>query len=269
MTVHPKPAASAAARAWWRALLSSAGTIIASGGLAVTLMVACATKPSSDTATASVPEARTAMSQQPNTLSDAERREGWRLLFDGTNLNAWREYKGDAIAPAWRVVDGNIVKNVPTEDIVTREQFGDFELAFDWKIAPKGNSGVMYRVTEDGDETYWSGPEYQVLDNSRGERSLEQAGSLYALYAPVGAVTKPVGEYNQGRIVIRKGHVEHWLNGVKVVAYQLGSDDFKARVAGSKFKAWPMFAKGAKGHIALQNHGDAVAYRNIKIRRLD
>jgi hypothetical protein len=211
-----------------------------------------------------------AFAQPMNTLTPAETKAGWTLLFDGKSTAGWRGFKTPAPDAGWHVADGALSPDPKaSKDIMTKDQFGDFELAFDWKISPKGNSGVMYRVTEDGDETYWSGPEYQVLDNARGERPLEQAGSLYALYAPVGAVTKPVGEYNQGRIVVRKGHVEHWLNGVKVVAYDLGSDDFKARVAGSKFKAWPMFAKGAKGHIALQNHGDAVAYRNIKIRRLD
>ena len=145
---------------------------------------------------------------------------------------------------------------------------GDFELAFEWKISPKGNSGVMFHVTETGDETYWSGPEYQVLDNARGERPPERAGALYALYAPSVDVPKPVGEYNSSRILVKGGQVEHWLNGVKVAAYDMASADFKARVAASKFKAWPQFAASPTGHIALQNHGDPVWYRNIKIRPL-
>lgn len=210
-----------------------------------------------------------ALAQPMNSLTAAETKAGWKLLFDGKSTAGWRGFKAPEPDRGWHVVDGALSPDPKaSRDIMTKEVFGDFDLSFDWKISPKGNSGVMYRVTEDGAETYWSGPEYQVLDNSRGERPLEQAGSLYALYAPVGAVTKPVGEFNQGRIVVRNGHVEHWLNGTKVVEYDLGSADFKARVAASKFKAWPMFATGATGHIALQNHGDAVAYRNIKIREL-
>ncbi|MBX3485354.1 DUF1080 domain-containing protein [Phenylobacterium sp.] len=209
-----------------------------------------------------------ALAQPMNTLTPAEKEAGWTLLFDGRTTAGWRGFR--TAAPDWHVADGALSPDPKkSRDIMTQATFGDFDLAFEWKIGPKGNSGVMYRVTEDGDETYWSGPEYQVLDNSRGEPPRQRAGALYDLYAPQGAVTKPVGEYNQGRILIEKGHVEHWLNGVKVVEYDLGSDDFKAKVAASKFRAWPMFGKGATGHIALQNHGDAVAYRNIRIRRLD
>jgi hypothetical protein len=211
-----------------------------------------------------------AFAQPMNTLTPAEKQAGWSLLFDGKTTAGWRGFKTVAPDAGWHVADGALSPDPKaSKDIMTKETFGDFDLCFEWKISPKGNSGVMYRVTEDGDETYWSGPEYQVLDNSRGEPPLQRAGALYDLYAPQGAMTRPVGEYNQGRIVIRKGHVEHWLNGVKVVEFDLGSEEFKAKVAASKFKAWPMFGQGATGHIALQNHGDDVAYRNIKVRRLD
>ena len=211
-----------------------------------------------------------ALAQPMNRLTPAEKGAGWSLLFDGATTAGWRGFKAPAPDAGWHVADGALSPDPKTsKDIMTKDTFGDFDLTFEWKVGPKGNSGVMYRVTEDGQETYWSGPEYQVLDNSRGEPPRQRAGALYDLYEPVGAATKPVGEYNQGRIVIRKGHVEHWLNGAKVVEYDLGSDDFKARVNRSKFRAWPMFAQGARGHIALQNHGDDVAYRNIRIRRLD
>jgi len=207
---------------------------------------------------------------QVNTLTAAEKQAGWTLLFDGRTTEGWRGFKAPAPDPGWHVKDGALSPDPKTsKDIMTKEMFGDFELAFDWKIAAKGNSGLMYRVTEDGEQTYWSGPEYQVLDNSRGEPPLQRAGALYDLYAPSQDATRPVGEFNQGRIVVRRGHVEHWLNGVKVVEYELGSADFKAKVAASKFKAWPMFGVAPQGHIALQNHGDEVAFRNIKIRRLD
>jgi hypothetical protein len=212
--------------------------------------------------------AETAMAQ-PNTLTAAEKKAGWKLLFDGKTTAGWRGFKVPAPDPGWHVKDGALGPDPKTsKDIITKESFGDFELSFEWKISPMGNSGVMYRVTEDGEQTYWSGPEYQVLDNAHGEKPPEQAAALYALSPPVGATPKPVGEFNQARIVVRGTKVEHWLNGVKVVEYDIASPDFKARVAASKFKAWPQFAASKSGHIALQNHGNEVWYRNLKIRPL-
>lgn len=209
------------------------------------------------------------MSAEPNTLTPEEAAAGWRLLFDGKTLDGWRGFKAEAPDAGWRVEDGAIGPDPKrSRDLMTRERFGDFELTFDWKISPKGNSGVMYRVIEEGGQTYHSGPEYQVLDNSRGEPPLERAGALYGLYAPAVDATKPVGEYNQSRIVVNGSKVEHWLNGQKVVEADMASEEFKTRVAGTKFRAWPQFAASPEGHIALQNHGDEVAYRNIKIRPL-
>jgi hypothetical protein len=212
------------------------------------------------------------MTQQANTLSDAERRDGWRLLFDGTNLNAWREYRGDAIGPAWRIVDGNIVKNVPTEDLVTREQFGDFELTLDWKVAKGGNAGIFYRATEEYDKVYWSAPEYQLLDDPNhrdGQNPLTSAGAAYGLYpAPRGAV-KPAGEWNTARIVARGAHIEHWLNGTKMADYEAGSPEWEAKVKESKFKDWPNYGRARRGLIALQgDHGGELMLRNIKIREI-
>ena len=211
----------------------------------------------------------TAMAE-PNTLTAAEKKAGWKLLFDGKTTQGWRGFKAPAPDPGWTAKDGALGPDPKTsKDIMTQEMFGDFELSFEWRISPKGNSGVMYRVIEEGGQTYHSGPEYQVLDNSRGEPPLQRAGALYDLYAPAKDVTRPVGAFNESRIVIRRGRVEHWLNGEKVVEYELGSPEFKAKVAASKFKAWPMFGTASRGHIALQNHGDEVAYRSIKIRPLD
>ncbi|WP_068878676.1 MULTISPECIES: DUF1080 domain-containing protein [unclassified Phenylobacterium] len=203
-----------------------------------------------------------------NALTAAERAAGWRLLFDGTSTEGWRGFKTPEPDPGW-TAKGELSPDPKTsKDLMTRDTFENFDLTFEWKIGPKGNSGVMFHVTEAGGQTYESGPEYQVLDNSRGEPPLEQAGGLFALYAPEGAVTKPVGEYNTGRILVDHGKVEHWLNGVKVAAYDMNSADFKARVAASKFTRWPTFAAAPSGHIALQNHGDPVAFRNLKIRPL-
>lgn len=210
-----------------------------------------------------------ALAAAPNTLTPAEKAAGWRLLFDGKSTAGWRGFKAAAPDAGWKVVDGALMPDPKTsKDLMTKDEFGSFELDFDWKISPKGNSGVMFHVIEQGDETYQSGPEYQLLDNSRGERPLEQAGGLYALYAPSMDMTKPVGEFNAARIIVDHGHVQHWLNGMMVAEYDLGSADFKAKVAGSKFKAWPQFASAPTGHIALQNHGNAVAFRNIKIKVL-
>ena len=201
-----------------------------------------------------------------NTLTDAEKAAGWTLLFDGKSMDAWRTFKQPT--SDWKVVDGALAPDPKTSgDLITKAQFGSFEFAFDWKVSPKGNSGVMYHVTEAGERTYWSGPEYQVLDNSRGEPPLQRAGALYDLYAPAVDATRPVGEYNHGRLVVNGDRVEHWLNGQKVVEYDLGSPEFKAKVAASKFKAWP-FAQSPTGHIALQNHGDDVWYKNLKVRAL-
>lgn len=201
-----------------------------------------------------------------NTLTAAEKAAGWKLLFDGKSMDAWRGFKKPA--SDWKVADGALAPDPKASgDLITKEQFGSFELAFDWKVSPKGNSGVMYHVTEDAAQSYFSGPEYQVLDNSRGEPPLQRAGALYDLYAPSADVTKPVGEFNQSRLIVTGNHVEHWLNGRKVAAYELGSPEFKAKVAASKFKAWP-FAASPTGHIALQNHGDDVWYKNLKVRAL-
>lgn len=203
-----------------------------------------------------------------NTLTAAEKKAGWTLLFDGKSTAGWRGFKTPEPDAGW-TAKGELSPDPKTsKDIMTKDSFENFDLTFDWKISPKGNSGVMFHVSEAGTQTYESGPEYQVLDNSRGEPPLEQAGGLFALYAPEGAATRPVGDYNTGRILVDHGKVEHWLNGVKVAAYDLNSADFKARVAASKFARWPLFAAAPAGHIALQNHGDAVAFRNLKIRRL-
>ena len=204
-----------------------------------------------------------------NILTAAEKKAGWALVFDGKTTAGWRGFKAPAPDAGWTVKDGALSPDPKlSKDLMTKAEFENFELAFDWRIAPKGNSGVMFHVIETGDETYESGPEYQILDNSRGEAPPEQAAGLYALYAPVGAVTRPVGEFNQARLVVEHGKVQHWLNGVKVAEYDLGSADFKARVAASKFKRWPQFARSPTGHIALQNHGNDVAFRNLKIRVL-
>jgi hypothetical protein len=195
----------------------------------------------------------------------------WRTLFDGRSLDAWRGFRNDRVPAGWQAVDGALTRVGEGGDLITRDEFGDFELALEWKVAEGGNSGIMYRVTEDAAATYETGPEMQVLDDARhkdGESRLTAAGSAYGLYAAPAGVVKPAGEWNAVRILVRGSHVEHWLNGVKVVEYELGSPDWKGKVEASKFKQWPGYGRAAKGHIALQDHGDRVAYRDIKIRTL-
>lgn len=214
-------------------------------------------------------QTQTQTQAQMNRLTEAERTAGWRLLFDGTTTLGWRGYHMDSMPSGWQVVDGALTRVGGGGDIITRDQFGDFELALEWKIAPGGNSGIMYRVTEEYDASYKSGPEMQVLDDSAhadGQDRLTSAGSNYALNAAPAGVVKRAGEWNAVRILVKGNHVEHWLNGQKVVEYELMSPDWETRVKQSKFAEWPGYGRAARGHIALQDHGDGVAYRNIKIR---
>jgi hypothetical protein len=214
-----------------------------------------------------------AAAAKPNMLSSAEKSAGWKLLFDGKSLDGWRGYKTEAIGAGWQVQDGALVLTAAKAgDLVTKEEFGDFELAFEWKISEGGNSGVIYRAGLGESAPYRFGPEYQVLDNEKATDNKlgnHLAGSLYDMGPEVPRdLTKPVGEWNQSRLVVKGWAVEHWLNGKKVVAVDLASPEGKALIAASKFKTWPKFATLSKGHIALQDHGNVVSYRSIKIREL-
>ncbi len=206
-----------------------------------------------------------------NTLTATEKAQGWRLLFDGKSLDGWREFKKTAVGPGWQVADGVLTLAQPDKaaDIITIGSYANFDLQFDWKISRNGNSGVYYHVIEQGETGYESGPEYQLLDNAHGEPPLQRAGGLFGLYAPSQDVTRPVGEFNHSRLVVDHGHVQHWLNGVQVTEYQIGSPDFKARVAGTKFARWPLFATADTGHISLQDHESVVAFRDIKIKVIE
>jgi len=194
---------------------------------------------------------------------------------EGTLLDAsqWRNYQGEGISEGWKA-EGNTLSVVksPAGDLISKESYGNFELTFEWKISAGGNSGVFFHVQESAELPYvfYSGPEFQVLDNKgRSEPPLEQAGSLFALYAPEADHTKPVGEFNTSKLIVNGGHVEHWINGHRVVNYDMDSTEFKDKVAASKFGKWPAFAAKREGHLALQDHGDPVTFRNIRITRLD
>lgn len=195
--------------------------------------------------------------------------DGWISL---DSLERWRGYRKDHVPEQWVEQDGAIhLTRGGAGDLVTREQFESFQLELEWKISPRGNSGIMFHVSEDQPETYMSGPEMQVLDNSvfDGEVDLlHAAGADYALHAPAEDSSRPAGEWNAVRIVVDGPHVEYWLNGVRQCSYELWSEDWEARVAASKFAQWPGFGRNRTGHVALQDHGDPVWYRNIRIRRL-
>jgi hypothetical protein len=216
-------------------------------------------------------QAETQTGASVSALTPDELAAGWRPLFDGTTTAGWRGYRRADMPSGWQVVDGALTRVGAGGDIVTNDQFANFELALEWKVAPGGNSGIFYRVTEVGDQSYHSGPEMQVLDDARhkdGGSRLTSAGSLYGIYAAPAGVVKTAGEWNAVRIVVNGSHVEHWLNGVKVVDYELGSPDWEKRVGDAKFKEWPAYGRAKRGHIALQDHGDWVAFRNIKIKVL-
>ncbi len=201
-----------------------------------------------------------------------EFREGFRQLFDGRTLAGWRGFQKEGVPDGWQVVDGAITRVGPAGDLVSAQVFRDFELRLEWKVAPGGNSGIFYRVSEEGvQHAYESGPEMQVLDDAAhpdGKSRLTSAGACYGLYPAPAGVVKPAGEWNAVRIIVRGTHVEHWLNGQRVVSYELGSPDWEAKVKASKFAEWPPYGRAKEGRIGLQDHGDRVSYRNIRIKVL-
>jgi hypothetical protein len=207
---------------------------------------------------------------QPNTLTAKKKAEGWRLLFDGATTAGWRGFRQTTIPAGWQAIDGSLTRLGPGGDIVTIDQFGDFELTIEWKLAPNGNSGIFYRVTEDDDVMWHTAPEYQLIDSGYKEplKPAQYAGSNYDLDPPARDATRPIGTWNETRILVKGSHVEHWLNGVKVVEYELWTDAWQRRVRASKFKDFAAYGRAHRGHIGLQDHGDSVAFRNIKIREI-
>ena len=209
-----------------------------------------------------------------NTLSAAEKNAGWQLLFDGHTLNGWHNFKKNGVRSGWQIKDGALICADPHNagDIVTSNQFQWFELQLDYNISEAGNSGIMFHVTDVGNAVWATGPEFQLEDNVKAADT-QRCGWLYALYQPpldpgTGKTldaTKPVGEWNHVRLLVTREKCEHEINGVKYFEYVLGSDDFNARVAKSKFGKMPFFAKSNSGFIALQGDHGSVSFRNIKI----
>lgn len=204
-------------------------------------------------------------------LTQAEKAAGWELLFDGKSLEGWHTYL-KASAQGWKVVDGVLLTEGGKGDLVTDEVFENFELELEWKISEKGNSGIIYLVDEkpENKATYVSGPEYQIIDDNNypgGLAPAQKSGANYALHPPQIAASNPVGTFNQAKISVINSKVEHWLNGKKVVAYELGTPEWEAIVDTTKFAKVPAYGRAKKGRIALQDHGGKVEFRNIRIRR--
>lgn len=196
----------------------------------------------------------------------------WLSLFDGKSIDAnWRGFKEKGVPAGWKVIDGAITRVAESEDLVSRDKFANFEFEWEWKVPPGGNSGVMFRVSENAEKTYHTGPEYQLLDNAGhddGKNPMTSAASSHSIAAPSHDMTKPVGEWNQSKLVVNGPHVEHWLNGMKVVEYELWTAEWKALVKASKFHEFPKYGMNKSGHLVLQNHGDHVQFRNLRVRRL-
>lgn len=212
-----------------------------------------------------------------NTLTEAEGNDGWKLLFNGRDLSGWHNFKVKTIRPGWQVKEGTLACVDPHDagDLCTEDQYGWFELTLEYNIASGGNSGIIFHASDEGEAVWASGPEFQLEDNAKAGDP-QRCGWLYALYQPPNDpttnkpldTTKPAGEWNQVRLVVSPEKCEHYINGTKYFEYQLGSEDFKKRVAASKFASMPIFAKTPMGHISLQGDHGQVAFRNVKVRTL-
>ena len=195
----------------------------------------------------------------------------WRSLFDGNTMSGWRSFEADTVI-GWHAENGEIVKDRRARDLMTKDQYANFELEIEWKIGKGGNSGLFYRGTKEYDHIYWSAPEYQLEDDVNADdnkTAFNRTGAAYAVYPTVDGHVKPFDEWNATRIVVNGPHVEHWLNGFKVLEYELWSADWKAKVQASKFNAWANYGLAKKGYIAIQgDHPGTLVLRNVRIREL-
>lgn len=207
------------------------------------------------------------------TLTAEQRAAGWRSLFDGTSTSAWRGYQSPTFPAGWSIVDGVLTKSGSVGDLVSKEQFGNFELALDWNLSTGGNAGLFYRGTEEYDHIYWSAPEYQLLDDARDSAARADrrfaAGANYALYPSPAGIIKGAGEWNSAMIAVQGNRVQHWANGQKLLEYDLGSQEWEAKVKASKFKDYPSYGRARRGHIGIQgDHHGTLSIRNVRIREL-
>ena len=254
--------------------------------------MSCGSKQETETTDQTPVEPQAVDTSDLNILTDEEKANGWILLFDGKSFEGWRGLGREGIPEGhWTIEDG-VIKKIPSEnmplqedgqplvggDLITIATYEDFELSLEWKISPAGNSGIKYNVSEEMSTSYPPpnaalGFEYQILDDD-GHPDAQvgdnhTAAALYDLIAPKGKNLKPVGEFNIARIIFRKNHGEHWLNGVKVLEYDLETPQMDELIAASKYKNITDFAKKRNGHIVLQDHTDTVWFRNIKIRIIE
>ncbi len=211
-----------------------------------------------------------------NQLTPQEKKDGWQLLFDGKSIDNWKVFNGGEVESGWKIIDGILhnsgVGSDHGGDIITKGEYDNFVLTLEWQIAPESNSGIFFHVQEKVvDALYKSGPEYQLMDDKGWPTELhdnQYSGANYAMHIPQGVKLVALDQWNKTKIVVEGKHVEHWLNGVKVVEYELWSDDWKARKEAGKWKDEPFYGKAKTGHIGLQDHGGLCKFRNIKIKNL-
>jgi hypothetical protein len=242
------------------------------------LMIACNNETASNETMETKEDAKQPDIAMNNTLTEDEKKEGWQLLFDGTSLKGWHKYGGGPVGNAWQVTDSSLYLDASVKDsggdIVTDEEYENFDLTLDWKIDTGGNSGIIFLIHEDKAKYEWpwhTGPEMQVLDNNRhadAKINKHRAGDLYDLIASSKETVNPALQWNHAEIKCVNGKLDLFLNGENVVSTTLWDDNWKKLVAGSKFKTMPGFSTFKKGRIGLQDHGNNVWFRNIKIKRL-
>ncbi len=214
--------------------------------------------------------------EQYNVLTDTEKEDGWKLLFDGKTTKGWRGFNRDSIGSGWTVEDGFLIApglgGDIGGDVISEEQFENFDLKLEWKVTEGGNSGIFFHVLEgDYPAVYATGPEYQLIDDIGFPQKLEEwqsTGANYAMNPPKNAKIKPAGEWNSSEIIVNGPHVTHYLNGIKVVEYELWSEEWEELVKNGKWKNYPDYGKAKKGHLGLQDHGNKIYFRNIKIKVL-
>ena len=219
----------------------------------------------------------TYLAAKDNTLTPSEIKTGWKLLFDGKSLKGWRPYQNQ-VTNSWTVNNGVMYckgsetdKSDKRADMITEKEYENFDLSIDWKISPQGNSGILYMVTEEFPRSYQSGPEYQIIDDLNFPQKLEdwqKTGANYAMDPAPTAAPNPVGQWNTTRIVVNKGHVQHWLNGKKLLDFQMWTDEWKKKKMEGKWKDAPGYGMSKKGHIGLQDHGSEAWFKNLKIKEL-
>lgn len=202
-------------------------------------------------------------------VTESEKKQGWVSLFDGKTFNGWRNYKGEGVRDGWKIVDGTMQHTKDGGDLITEKQYENYELKLEWKIEEGSNSGLFLSVQEDQKKIYYTGIEMQILDDERhpdGVHEKHVSGACYGLYKPPAGAVGKVGSWNKVRVLKQGDHYQFFLNEVKTADFKTEGEEFRKLVAESKFKKWPAFATHLKGHIGLQDHGNVVWFRHLKIR---